>query len=216
VLNNGSVKSGLSRYIIGKNNKSENMLDNVLDSYEKNVFISSLLNIEIFMEKNKEFSSNLFMVYLNRFFECFSSGSEDLISYNKYNSKRLKTLYIDNFFNNFFIWGTKLNDENKEKNIYYNTNNNLNYIEKAIDILNLIPSMESNLSELNNRENILKDVGMVKDGIKRIRHNLDKIKVDENLNKGYLIRLKCGHNVFLKGNDEKILVQILEKEGFFK
>ena len=47
-------------------------------------------------------------------------------------------------------------------------------------------------------------------------NNLDKIKVDENLNKGYLIRLKCGHNVFLKGNDEKILVQILEKEGFFK
>ena len=216
VLNNGSVKSGISRYIIGKNNKSENMLDNVLDSYEKNAFISSLLNIEIFMEKNKEFSSNLFVVYLNRFFECFSSGSEDLICYNKYNSKRLKTLYIDNFFNNFFIWGTKLNDENKEKNIYYNTNNNLNYLEKAIDILNLIPSMESNLSELNNRENILKDVGMVKDGIKRIRHNLDKIKVDENLNKGYLIRLKCGHNVFLKGNDEKILVQILEKEGFFK
>ncbi len=76
--------------------------------------------------------------------------------------------------------------------------------------------MESNLSELNNRENILKDVGMVKNGIKRIRHNLDKIKVDENLNKGYLIRLKCGHNVFLKGNDEKILVKILEKEGFFK
>ena len=84
VLNNGSVKSGISRYIIGKNNKSENLLDNVLDSYEKNVFITSLLNIEIFMEKNKEFSSNLFMVYLNRFFECFSSGSEDLVNYNKY------------------------------------------------------------------------------------------------------------------------------------
>ena len=210
------MKSAVSRYIINKNNKNENVLDNVLNSYEKNSFISSLLNIEAFMEKNKEFNSNLFIVYLNRFFESFSFGSEDLINYNKYNSKRLKTLYIDNFFNNFFIWGTKLNDENKEKNIFYNRNNNLNYIEKSIDILNLMPSMESNLSELNNRENILKDIKMIKDGIIRIRDNFNKIKVDDDINKGYLIRLKCGHNVILKGNDEKILVKILEKENFLK
>ena len=214
VLNNGSLKSGISRYIINQKNKNENVLDNFLNTYEKNVFINSLLNIENFLEKNKASNDNLFMVYLYRFFECFSFGSEDLIDCDNYDTKRLKILYIDNFFNNFFIWGTKLSDENKENNFFYNSNNNLTHIEKAIDILKLMPTMDSNLSELNHNENILKDIKMIKNGIIRMKNNIDKIKINENLNKGYLIRLKCGHNVFIKGNDEKILVTILEKENF--
>ena len=55
---------------------------------------------------------------------------------------------------------------------------------------------------------------MVKDGFIRMKNNIDDIKLNDDLNKGYFIRLKCGHNVILKGNDEKILVKILEKENF--
>ena len=216
VLNNGSIKSNISRYLINKNNKSENILDIFLNSAEKTVFISALINIENFIEKNSEFNKNLFIVYLNRFFECFSFGSENLVDYNKFKNRRLKKLYIDNFFNNFFVWGTRISDEKNDKNIFYKTENNLNYIEKAIEILNLLHSMESNLSELNNRENILKDIKMVKNGINRIKQKMDKIKIYDKVNKGYLLRLKCGHNIILKGNEEKILVKILEKEKFFQ
>ena len=214
VLNNGSLKSGISRYVLSKFNKKENALDIFLDSYEKYAFINSLICIREFIEKNNSFNANLFVVYLNRFFECFSFGTEDLINYDKYNKKKLKVFSIDNFFNNFFVWGTRLNVENKEKNIFYDTNNNLNYIEKAIDNLELLQSMKSNLEELIDDEDILKHIKMVKDGFIRMKNNIDDIKLNDDLNKGYFIRLKCGHNVILKGNDEKILVKILEKENF--
>ena len=92
VLNNGSLKSGISRYIINQKNKNENVLDNFLNTYEKNVFINSLLNIENFLEKNKASNDNLFMVYLYRFFECFSFGSEDLIDCDNYDIKRIKNI----------------------------------------------------------------------------------------------------------------------------
>ena len=214
VLNNGSLKSGISRYVLSKFNKKENALDIFLDSYEKYAFTNSLINIEEFIEKNNSFNDNLFMIYLSRFFDCFSFGTEDLINYKQYDKNKLKIFCIDNFFNNFFVWGTRLNVENKEKNIFYDTNNNLNYIEKAIDNLELLQSMKSNLEELIDDEDILKHIKMVKDGFIRMKNNIDDIKLNDDLNKGYFIRLKCGHNVILKGNDEKILVKILEKENF--
>ena len=76
--------------------------------------------------------------------------------------------------------------------------------------------MKNNLSELNEDENILNDIKMVKDGIIRMKNNMDNIKINDNINKGYLIRLKYGHNVILKGTEEKILVKILQKENFLK
>ena len=214
VLNNGSLKSGISRYILSKYNKKENALDIILNSYEKNSFINSLLEIEEFIEKNKSFDDNLFMIYLSRFFECFCFGTEDLINYNQYYTKKSKIFCIDNFFNNFFVWGTRLNDQNKEKNIFYDTNNNINHIEKAIDNLKLLESMENNLAELIDTENILDNIKIIKDVINKMKNNINDIKLNDDLNKGYFIRLKCGHNVILKGNDEKILVKILEKENF--
>ena len=179
------------------------------------VFINALINIENFIEKNIEFNKNLFIVHLNKFFQCFSFGSENLIDYNIFQNRRLKKLYIDNFFNNFFVWGTRISEEKNEQNIFYKTENNVKYIEKAIETLNILISIENNLSELNYRENILKDINLVKDGIERIKQKMDEIKIYDKVNKGYLIRLKCGHNIVLRGNDEKILVKILEKEKFF-
>ena len=215
ILNNGSIKSNISRYLINKKNKSENILDTFLNSAEKVVFINALINIENFIEKNIEFNKNLFIVHLNKFFQCFSFGSENLIDYNIFQNRRLKKLYIDNFFNNFFVWGTRISEEKNEQNIFYKTENNVKYIEKAIETLNILISIENNLSELNYRENILKDINLVKDGIERIKQKMDEIKIYDKVNKGYLIRLKCGHNIVLRGNDEKILVKILEKEKFF-
>ena len=216
VLNNGSIKSSISRYILYKNNKKENILDILLDDNEKDKFIDSLLNIEFFIEKNQAFPNNFFIGNINKFFECFSFGSEDMINYCLYFSKRLKVLCINNFFNNFFIWGTRLNEENKEKNIYYNINNNMLYINKAIDILGSLEKMKSNLSELNNKEFIMDDVNNIKKVIIGMKNNIEKIKINDDINKGYLIRLSCGHNVILKGKDEKTLVTILEKENFFE
>ena len=217
VLNNGSMKSSISRYLLNKYNKKENVLDLFFNSYQKITFYNTLINIGNFLETNESIKDNLFIINLRKFFNCFSFGSEDLIEYNKFSSKRLKLLYIDNFFNNFFIWGTKLNEENQEKNIYYNTENNLFYIDKAIEILDVMQNLEEkNLKKLKNKKNILNDIRQIKNGIGAMKYNIDNIKLSDNLNKGYLIRLNCGHNVILRGNDEKTLVKILEKENFLK
>ena len=50
---------------------------------------------------------------------------------------------------------------------------------------------------------------MVKDGLIRIRNNLENFKIDDNINKGYFVRLNCGHNTTLRTNDEKIIKEII-------
>ena len=216
VLNNGSIKSSISRYIINKKNKKENFLNIFLNDYEKIAFINSLLNIDTFFEKNQSFNHNIIMINLTKFYECFSFGTDEVIYCSNIKSKRLKILYHDNFFNNFFIWGTRNYEDNNDSNIYYKTENNKQYIEKAIDILNIIQKKENDLTELNNNGNILNDINMVKDGLIRIRNNLENFKIDDNINKGYFVRLNCGHNTTLRTNDEKIIVKILKKEKFFE
>ena len=216
VSNNGSIKSSISRYLINKKNKKENILNVFLNDYEKNIFITSLLNIENFVKKNQSFKNNLIIINLSKFYECFSFGTDEVIYCNIFNWYRLKVLYIDNFFNNFFIWGTKNYEENLDSNIYYKTENNMHYIKKAIDLLSLIQDEENDLSQLNNTENILNSIRIVKDGLIRIKNNIDKFQICDDINKGYIIRLSCGHNIALRGNDEKIMVKILKKEKFFE
>ena len=216
VSNNGSIKSSISRYLINKKNKKENILNVFLNDYEKNIFITSLLNIENFVKKNQSFKNNLIIINLSKFYECFSFGTDEVIYCNIFNWYRLKVLYIDNFFNNFFIWGTKNYEENLDSNIYYKTENNMHYIKKAIDLLSLIQDEENDLSQLNNTENILNSIRIVKDGLIRIKNNIDKFQICDDINKGYIIRLSCGHNIALRGNNEKIMVKILKKEKFFE
>ena len=216
VSNNGSIKSSISRYLINKKNKKENILNVFLNDYEKNIFITSLLNIENFVKKNQSFKNNLIIINLSKFYECFSFGTDEVIYCNIFNWYRLKVLYIDNFFNNFFIWGTKNYEENLDANIYYKTENNMHYIKKAIDLLSLIQDEENDLSQLNNTENILNSIRIVKDGLIRIKNNIDKFQICDDINKGYIIRLSCGHNIALRGNNEKIMVKILKKEKFFE
>ncbi len=92
----------------------------------------------------------------------------------------------------------------------------MHYIKKAIDLLSLIQDEENDLSQLNNTENILNSIRIVKDGLIRIKNNIDKFQICDDINKGYIIRLSCGHNISLRGNNEKIMVKILKKEKFFE
>ena len=109
MANIGSVKSSISKYIIKnciQKSKYENILDLIFNSNEKNIFINALLNIMDFLEKNCLRRDNLFVQNLNNFFNCFIYSSEDLKNFGNYEYKRLKILYINNFFNNFVVWGS--------------------------------------------------------------------------------------------------------------
>ena len=222
VDNNGSVKSSISKYIIKNcitNNKCENILEFIFKRKEKNNFINSLLNIINFLDNNCLVKDNMFIQYLNNFFDCFIYGSEDLINFRNYSYKRLKILIIHNFFNNFIIWGTKNYDEKENKNIYFNTNNNIFYLDKAINILNLLSNMENHLLKLkqnNSNNSILIDVEIIKKGIIKIKNEIKNIHFSKNIRKGFLIRLNCGHNTIFSGKEENTVVEILEKNNFLK
>jgi len=221
VVNNGSVKSSISKYIIKnciKNNKNENILEFIFERKEKNNFINSLLNIMNFLDDNCLTKENIFIKYLNNFFDCFIYGSEDLINFRNYSNYRLKILNIHNFFNNFFVWGTKNYDEKEKKDFYFTTNNNLFYLDKAINILNLMLNMENHISTLiqKNNNNILNDIEIIKNGMIKIKNGIKIMNISKDIVKGFLIRLNCGHNTIFSGKEENIVVEILENINFLK
>ena len=221
VDNNGSVKSSISKYIIKnyiKNNKNENILNFFFDKKENNEFIEVLLNIMNFLDEHGHSKENIFIQCLNNFFDCFIYGSEDLANFRKCTYKRLKILTINNFFNNFVIWGTKKyeGDETNKENSYFNTENNKFYIDKGIDILNLMLTMEKHLEKLDTDNNLLNEIKILKNGLIHMKNKINTIIFSENLSKGFLIRLNCGHNTIFSGKEENIVVEILEKINFLK
>ena len=221
VQNNGSVKSSISKYIIKnciKDNKYENILDLILEKKDNNKFINALLNIMKFLDKNSLFKENIFVQCLNNFFECFMYGSEDLINFRNFSFKRLKILYINNFFNNFFKKKKKNYDdtENGKENSFYNTENNLFYLDKAIDNLNVMIDLEKHIEKLDSNFNILDEITTLKSGIIQIKNKIQKINFFKEVSKGFLIRLNCGHNIIVSGKEENMIVEILEKCNFLK
>ena len=235
VTNNGSLKTSISNYIIRnclQNKKSENVLEIFFDRKERNKFVDSLMNIMKFFNKNCLSKNNIFIEYLNKFFDCFKYGSEDLANFRNISYSRLKVLYINNFFNNFFIWGAKTfkDDENNNSNDNVNENENENdcdmhllktenipfYLEKSIEILNKMLKMEKYMLSLNENNNVLNYIHIIKNGLIKMKDNLEMININENISKGYLIRLNCGHNNTFSGIQENTLVEIMERFNFLK
>ena len=221
VENNGSVKSCISKYIIKNcivNNKNENILDILFEKKELNKFIEALLNIMDFLDKNCLSKDNPFIQSLNNFFDCFIYGSEDLISFRNKSYKRLKIMNINNFFNNFFIWGTKKYEDitNEKETSYFNTDNNIFYLKKSIAILNDLKSLENDLLTLEQSNNIIFNIETLKNGIIQIKNKIPDIIISDDISKGTLIRLNCGHNTIFSGKEQNIVVEILEKHNFLK
>jgi hypothetical protein len=221
VANIGSVKSSISKYIIKnciQKSKYENILDLIFNSNEKNKFINALLNIMDFLEKNCLRRDNLFVQNLNNFFDCFIHSSEDLKNFGNYEYKRLKILYINNFFNNFVVWGSKKCEEdiNKFKENFYKIENNKYYLDKAINILGVLINLENELNKIEFNDNaiIMDYIEIIKNGFIQLSNKVNNITFTKDISKGYLIRLNCGHNTIFSGKEEDIIVQILEEINF--
>ena len=223
VVNNGSVKSSISKYIIKnyiQNSRNENILEFIFKNEDNNKFINALLNIMNFLDKKCLFKENLFILNLNNFFDCFMNSSEDLINFRNYNNNRLKILYINNFFNNFFIWGSKKCEENIDnfkENQFYKTENNKFYLDKAVFFLNTLLDLENELEKLEQENNnILNDIEIIRNGMILIIDKIDKMIFTKDISKGFLIRLNCGHNTIFSGKEENIVIDILEGINFLK
>ena len=151
-----------------------------------------------------------------------------MANFRNINYNRLKVLYINNFFNNFFIWGAKdfKEDENNNSNDNVNENDrNIHllktenipfYLEKSIDILNKMLNMEKYMLSLNENNNVLNNIHIIKNGLIKMKDNLEMINFNENISKGHLIRLNCGHNNIFSGTQENTIVEIMEGINFLK
>ena len=149
-----------------------------------------------------------------------------------------KAVYIDNFFNNMFIWGCKSysygdkNNLHKTKNIKYIFEECMKLFEEfwssqeiiSYKKLPLLKDIEIIYKYFIQIQNNLKYVGLnTKDGfVKLINEELldtndsssDYEKCLANINIGNLVPLNCGHNGLLSMEENEIFDMYLNKSGF--
>ena len=218
-----------------KKSKNLTMLDILLSS-EKNLFISSIINISNFLssEESSEIQSNLFDFIdtkISLILQNFKSAGDTLhritkINDNKYN----QTLFIENFFNNLFIWGTY--DKLDEYGGKYNSTEFIEImIEKSISSINSFLNSEEIINTKNMK--IIKDIEMFYNYLNIIKNEIKLIvvktpkgfaylnegeKFENELNKlgrGNLVTLTCGHNGLLSEEENIVFKYYLNKSELF-
>ena len=216
IVNNfGSIKSGISNYIIKnyiKGNDKKFILDFLLKN-NKDKFVNSLIFLSDSNNLDDEKYPDYYSIvkdikqnfkYFLKSFKNSSEKFENLLDIKNYNCKEK---FINQFFNNFFIWGS-INEENRFE---YNTQNNLSIIENSISILNrLFKKKEKNtFSLLIHVQNII-------DCLNILQNNIENINLNKTINKGDLIKLTCGHNGLLDEKECKTFEYFLKKLNFYE
>ena len=216
--------------------KTLSMLDILLSS-EKNDFILTLINITKFLnsEKSSEIIQSNILDFINikisSILQNFTSAGDTLYRITKINDNKYnQNLFIDNFFNNLFIWGTydKLDD-------YGSIYNSTELIETMLNkIINFINSF-LNFEEIKNNKNleIIKNIEMFYNYLIIIKNNIKLIAIKSSegfiflnekekyenelikLGRGNLITLSCGHNGLLSEEENIVLKYYLNKSELF-
>ena len=223
IPNNAQIKSGISRFII-KQFDSENILDLFLKEKKTN-FIENIIYLMSIDFNQKIHENELIGYFLNlkriitKFFKLFSLSSEDLLDIDQIENKRLKILHIDNFFNNFFVWGTVIDNNSSPGHIinynktFFNTENNSDYLKKAINILNKFLS-NNNITQNSKIKNINEKLIFIINCLQVLKNESENFKIKDNI--GTLIRLNCGHNGLLEDEVKYSISQILQKADFLR
>ena len=151
-----------------------------------------------------------------------------------------KGVFIDNFFNNMFIWGSKFNSSNYQaedihstKNIKYIFDEFMKFFEEfwssqeiiSYKELPLVKEIEIIYKYFIQIQNSLNYVGFnVKNEFVKLinEENSDENKNDldyeqclKKLNGGYLVPLTCGHNGALSFEENELFQKYLMKSSFF-
>ena len=223
-------------------NKRENgeiltILD-ILLSKEKNRFISSIIKISEFL-KTEDVSKisiqpniiGFIKEKISKILRNFTSSGDILYRICEINnSKYNQNLFIENFFNNLFIWGTydKLDDYGS---IYHSTEFIGMMIEKNIKDLNSFLKSET----LNNYKSteIISNINLFYNDLILVQKNMKFLLIKagkeyvylndgekyENelikLGRGNLVSLFCGHNGQLSEEENIVFKYYLNKSDLF-
>ena len=220
-------------------NKGRNFFTKTIDKFKKR---SQYLNLNEEDLKSTNWIFDFVKRNIHDIFESIESTGDTLLSLIKIKRDYTKEIFIDNFFNNMFIWGTKLKSddiseyyEHPTKNIkfifretikkfdeFFNSQEILN--NKELPLVKCIDIIYKYFSKIQNN---LKNIGLQsKDGfIKLINEELidssnnsseyDYEQYLMKLNRGYLVPLSCGHNGALSNEESELFLNFLMKSHFF-
>ena len=222
-----------------------------LEVNQKNSFLSKIINL---VKKNSVQYSNLkeeelqntsgifdfVKDHMLEILDSVQSAGDTLLSINIYKTDYTKYVFIDNFFNNMFIWGSFVynrNNENIQIHKLKNVKSIFNYTMKLFD--EFINSQEimsykqlTLVKEINtiykyfsqifqNLENIgLKTkngfIKLINEDLIEDKNNLSYEKCLMELHRGNYVPLYCGHNGALSKEEKETLDYFLMKTSFMK
>ena len=245
---NNITKIDYNKNFNSTNYKKITSLDKIFTfKKDKNNFIENLINISNLLnnindEENIQYSNtqgkekikysdilNLTSDFIISVFNLLESAGDTLSMLFYIDNDHEKKVFIEYFFNNFFIWGSK------KTNNEYNTNNIENdfniFIQsfKGFFDLNVI-KMYQDHPLIRKIDNLYKYFNIIKNNLKYVGLNINNnfIKlIDENnnnnyenelkkLNKGNLIRLECGHFGSLSPQEVETFQKFLNESNFFE
>jgi len=163
------------------------------------------MNLDINYNLKEIISNNI-----NLFFTHLSNSSDDLKKIKYLKKNKIKKIFIEDFFNNFIVWGENFENIKENSNNYSNENIINNSIEFLSEILN-----NNEIIELNIQLNILKKIQIVYDDLNIIKNKLKTINLNQiKVNKGNLIKLNCGHNGAILGESRIEYEKLFKLSGF--
>ena len=178
-----------------------------------------LLNVSSNYNSDKKYFKNILIKTIIKLFNCFKFSAENLQDFKKKNENRLKVLFINNYFNNFIVWGSISKDKILEANGFTNPftiKNNISYLDSAINFINEFfeDKVVKNFENDEDYRNIMEHLKVINKSLKILRDNSEIFGQRNRFNIGSLIRLNCGHNGNFSDVDNKNLIDILKDAKF--
>ena len=222
-----------------------------LEVNQKKSFLSKIINL---VKKNSVQYSNLkeeelqntsgifdfVKDHMLEILDSVQSAGDTLLSINIYKTDYTKYVFIDNFFNNMFIWGSFVYNRNNEniqihklKNVKIIFNYTMKLFDEFINSQEIMSYKQLTLvKEINtiykyfsqifqNLENIgLKTkngfIKLINEDLIEDKNNLSYEKCLMELHRGNYVPLYCGHNGALSKEEKETLDYFLMKTSFMK
>ena len=164
-------------------------------------------------------------------FEIFKSAGDNLNKLMIKTSRYNQNLFIENFFNNLFIWGT-YDKRDDYGSVYHSTEYIDGMLSKVIDSLNLFLNSQEIISYKN--INIIKDIEDFYNFLIKIKNNIKYLGIrNENnfiflsngnnyekellkLGRGHFVWLSCGHNGLPSTEENIVFKHYLRESLLFK
>ena len=213
-------------------NSNGNILKNFINQFKnKN---SAYTNLK---EEELQHINNIFDFLKNNMkdiFDSIESSGDTFFTLFILKRDYTKAVFIDNFFNNMFIWGSKYYKESGQFNLHSTKNikkifeDSMKLFEEFMNSQEIISNKE--LILIKDIENVYKYFIQIQNSLKYVGLNtkegfvklINEDLIDENdyeqclikINIGYFIPLNCGHNGALSSEEAELFEKYLSKSSF--